>query len=55
MLAGKTFSGFLAGGDSERGSVGGVPPKFLRAAACRTMREHNHQAYIRARRLVLEQ
>jgi hypothetical protein len=28
----KHFSGFLDGGDPERGSVGGVPPKFFQHA-----------------------
>ena len=32
--AGKTFSGFLDGGDSVRGSVVGVPPKFFWYADC---------------------
>jgi len=29
---GKTFPGFLAGGDPARGSVGGVLPEFLQHA-----------------------
>jgi len=30
----KHFLGLLAGGDSARGSVGGVPPEFLQHAVC---------------------